>query len=167
MALSETSAPATEIFAAYFPLDYSDSQKSKFEKDMETLKTAFQEIPGFKGAAAGWSIEEVPYEKAEGGKAKVCVVLLGWESVDAHKQGTQTKPFKDNIHLLAEAGYIGTSMTHINATTVSGGGLGPEERGAIGGGAADAQEEILNPQDPGPGAPKSRADGTTTKNSTP
>lgn len=107
---------------------------------------------GYKGYAGGWSIEEVDQAKADGGKAKVFTGLVGWSSVQAHLDFRETQEFKDNIHLLREAkDVVAMDVFHVGFLEVQ----GPVPMG--GGGrdvAQDAQEEILNPQDPGKGAPK-------------
>lgn len=165
----------------YFPSDISSADQDAHGANMQKIGDAFKQIPGFKGGSGGWSIEEVPYTKSEvvaapdsapeTTKAKVFLAVLGWESVDAHMQGRNTQTFKDYSPLLREKGNtLGFKVVHVKAQQIDGGdvgGMGADERGEIGGGAADAQEEILNPQRGVPGPPKTRADGTTTKNTIP
>lgn len=163
-ALSETSAPATEVLTMYFPTSISSSDMDAHTSNMEQLAKAIQSCDGCKGYSAGWSLEEVPYN---GSKAKVYLAVIGWQSVQHHMNARETQTFKDNAPLLKkDGGNLGLEVCHINAQRVDGGGLGAEERGALRGSAVNAQEEILNPQNPGMNAPKTKQDGTTTKNQT-
>lgn len=164
--------PICEILTVYFPASVSDSTRSEFESRLKKLVSVMESnasAEAYRGSAGGWSVENDVSRDGSDDKCKVFLALLGWESVDAHKSFSQTQEFKDNIYLLREAeGVVGTTMSHVDATENHAGGLGAEERGAIdasGDSTGNAQEEILNPQRGEKVAPKSRSDGTTTKNS--
>lgn len=165
-ALSDTTSPATEVLTVFFPTSYSEADQQKFESNMKELVGALEKnADGFKGSAAGWAIEEVDNAKAEGGKAKAFVAVIGWQSVKHHHDFRENKAFKDNIHLLRDAkDLVGFEVFHVPFLEVQGPGpLSGEERGV----SRDAQEEILNPQDATKNPPKTASDGTTTKNSDP
>lgn len=163
-ALSNINAPATEILTAFFPASYSQADQDKFEQDIKTLVGVIEKnADGYKGSAGGWIVEEPENEKA-GGKSKAYFAAIGWESVEAHLKFREHQAFKDNISLLREAkDFKDLNVVHASLLEVQG-SIGAEERGELGAGAANPQEEILNPQNPGPGAPKTAADGSTSKN---
>lgn len=157
-ALSDTNTPVTEVLTMFFPQGISSEDQAAYSKKLESF-------PAPRGVVAGWAIEDsFPYEKAEGGKAKVFTALLPWQSVKEHEDFRNTQEFKDNISIIRQApGLQGMSVVHVKCTEVQrsvGGGAGIEERG----GAVDAQEEILNPQSVQKGAPKTTSAGETTKN---
>lgn len=162
-ALSNINAPATEILTVYFPKSYSQSDQDKFEKDVQSLISVIEKNAPevYKGSAGGWIVEDVDNEKA-GGKssAKAYFAAVGWQSVEAHHKFREHQVFKDNIHLLRGAKDLqDLTVAHASLLEIQG-GLGAEERGE----SNNAQEEILNPQNPGSGAPKTAADGSTSKN---
>jgi hypothetical protein len=66
-------------------------------------------VPGFLGAAYGFTIEEVEHD---GNKGKAAVLTVGWDSVDAHLQFRETQTFKDHIHLLRN-GTVTAEMHHV------------------------------------------------------
>lgn len=160
----------------FFPKDISENdQKTQAANATKFLEKLQADVPSLRAAASGWSLEDnIAYKKdtvshapenAQDQDAKVFLAVLGWDSVEAHKEATQLQVFKDNAHYLLDQGScLGLSVYHISGQQVDAGGIGPDERGEIGGGAADAQEEVLNPQGGGVPKPKSRSDGTTTKN---
>jgi len=158
----------------YYPASISSADQEAHHANMTKLGEKFMSIEGFKGGSGGWSVEDdIAYdpanvvmapEGAQAQKAKVYLAVLGWQSVEAHHKGRETQTFKDNRPLLTEKGNtLGFKVTHINAETIDGGGIGAEERGGLPGNAG-AQEEILNPQGEKGAKPKAKADGTTTKN---
>lgn len=162
-ALSDTRAGATENLQVYFPASYSQASQDTFAAAAKKLTDAIDGATdsGMTGAAGGWVIEDVPYAKAEGGKAKLFQAVLGWTSVEAHMKFRETETFKENIHLLRDAeGMLGFDVFHVKFLEVQG-ELGGEERGKA---ATDARGEILNPEAGGKSKPKTTADGTTMKN---
>ncbi|KAF2147578.1 uncharacterized protein K452DRAFT_314696 [Aplosporella prunicola CBS 121167] len=116
-ALSDASAPATELLTVYFPSDLSAEDAATIEANIAKLTAAIVEHGGsvIKGAAGGWVVETLDYDaaKVEGGKAKAYVACVGWESVDAHVKFRDTDAFKQNITLLREAPQLkGVAMAH-------------------------------------------------------
>lgn len=85
--------------------------------------------------------------------------LIGWNSVEAHTEW-ESRGSRDESKVLDKYKdqIKHTSVTHFSGTQVQKGA------GGIGDITGDVREEILNPQDGGKSAPKTRADGTTTKN---
>jgi len=166
-ALSDTNAPATEVLTVTFPAAYSAADQSKFEADIKQLVGVIEaHADGYKGSAGGWSIEGVDSAKTSGGdKAKTYVAVIGWQSVEHHLKFRERQEFKDNIHLLRGAkDMLGFDVFHVSFLEVQGPGpLSGEERGAVPTQEA-AQDEVLNPQAVGSGAPKAKSDGSTTKN---
>lgn len=161
-ALSDTNAPVTEILTLYFE---SSVDKSKVESDLKKFVGEVESSVtdgSLKGSAGGWAEEDVENAKV-GGKGKVYVAVIGWSSVEAHNSAK--KGFESSMPILRGLpGLKDTQMVHVKFTEQSGGangGIGIEEQG----GSANniAQDEILNPQEPNKSAPKTRADGSTTK----
>lgn len=156
-ALSDTNSPVTEVLTLYFEQSVDISKvESELKKFVSGVEESIKDN-SLKGSAGGWSEEEVSNEKA-GGKAKVYVAVIGWESVEAHNNAK--KGFESSMPILKGLpGLKDVHMVHVKFTEQNGGGFGAEEQGATN----SAQEEVLNPQDPGKGAPKTRSDGTTVK----
>jgi len=76
---------------------------------------------------------------------------MEWRATPSHDYNIKlAEKYKDQIKH--------SSITHFSGTQVQKGA------GGVGNVTADTQEEILNPHDAGKSAPKTRADGTTTKN---
>jgi len=74
----------------------------------------------------------------------------------------ETNPFKENIHYLRDAkDFIKSHVVHVACTESTG---GPGGVGDVSDIQPDIQGEILNPQDSTRNPPKTRSDGTTTKN---
>lgn len=159
-ALADHVSPCTEILRVFFPTNYSDSDQKKTEEDIKKLVKAIEDNSDkYTGSAGGWVEEDVSIPDSEE-KGKVYLVLIGWKSMEDHMAFRDTQAFKDNIHYLRGAKDLKKfHVVHYSGTMVQpgAGGVGDES-------GYTAQEEVLNPQDPGPGAPKTRADGTTTKN---
>ncbi|KAJ9651890.1 hypothetical protein H2198_008854 [Neophaeococcomyces mojaviensis] len=162
-ALSDHVSPATEILMVFFPADYSEADQKKFEDDLKKLVAVIEkEAKTYTASAGGWVVEEVDIPGTSE-KGKAYQVLIGWQSVEAHLAFRETQPFKDNIHLLRGAKDLKTlAVTHYSGTQVTSGSGGVGDLG--GGNMPDIQGEILNPQESGSKGPKTRADGTTTKN---
>ena len=152
---SDTFAPVTEIMTAFFPPSISPSAKSAFE-DALASRSALLTAHGSTGSAGGWAEEP----QAQG---VAYVAVVGWPSLAAHKAFRESKDFKEHGGLTGTHEITEISTVHVNGIEVQGSGgagLGAEERGA----AADAQEEVLNPQGGvGKVAPKTTSEGATTK----
>ena len=91
-------APTTELATLYFEPSYPQAD---FDAGWAEFARLFNEnAKGFHGCAGGWSIEEVEREDVEGGKARVFLAALGWDSVEAHMAFRETPTFKEAILLL-------------------------------------------------------------------
>jgi len=156
--LSDTNSPVTELITFYIdPSTENSAVEEPIKKFITILEDAMKDVPEYKGSAGGFAEEKVHNAKA-GAECKAYVALIGWESVEAHKTNAAKPALKDNVHLLTGLpGLKDMSVTHAKLTESSSltGGAAPA--------SASAQEEILNPQDPGQGAPKTKSDGSTTK----
>ena len=91
-------APTTELVSLYFELSYPQADFNASWAEFARLCN--ENAKGFHGCAGGWSIEDVQREDVEGGKARVFLAALGWDSVEAHMAFRETPKFKEIIPLL-------------------------------------------------------------------
>jgi hypothetical protein len=97
-ALSVTSALTIEIVTMWFPTSYSKKEMNKAAESAEILLVVFEkEAENYRGGATGWVHEDINIPGTDD-KGKAFVMLLGWTSVKAHEDFTNTQAFKDNIH---------------------------------------------------------------------
>jgi heme-degrading monooxygenase HmoA len=162
-ALSDHVSPVTEILLAFFPTDYSDADQKKFEDDLKKLVAAVEKnADTYTASAGGWVEEEILIPDTTD-KAKAYAVFIGWQSVEAHQTFREHQSFKDNIHYVRQAKDLRhLRVVHYSGTLVNKGGGGVAD--ISGDAAPSVQGEILNPQESQNKPPKTRADGTTTKN---
>ncbi|KAK0312212.1 hypothetical protein LTR01_003126 [Friedmanniomyces endolithicus] len=90
-----TEAPVTEVATFYFDGSAPTGVLDRFTRFREVLNK--QHVSGVLGAAAGLSHEEL---ESEGVKGTAAVLLIGWESVDAHMAFQKTELFKNSVGLL-------------------------------------------------------------------
>ncbi|KAL1301659.1 hypothetical protein AAFC00_005879 [Neodothiora populina] len=96
------SAPVTEMATFYVNFEDKASYQSIIEKFSSSI-SEFKPV-GFLGVASGWSLEDVEHEGLGAGKqGKAILLILGWQSVDAHKAYNETDHFKDAIKQLGTA----------------------------------------------------------------
>ncbi len=162
--LSDVNTPACETLVMYFPSDYSQADQDKFEESIKKLvKVVEDNAETYTGSAGGWVVEELPIPGTEE-KGKAYAAFIGWTSVQAHMDFRETQAFKDNAHHLRGAKDLKKlTVIHTSGTEVQpgAGGVGDMSGDAL----PSAQGEILNPQAGGTkSAPKTAADGSTTKN---
>jgi len=94
---------ATEYLTLYFPADYSVEDQRRFDADMKEFAQIVQDAcDGFRGGVTGWVVEELEDPKSSQ-KSKVCIMLIGWTSVETHLKFRETQAFKDNIYYLRGA----------------------------------------------------------------
>ncbi|OCL07822.1 hypothetical protein AOQ84DRAFT_354782 [Glonium stellatum] len=103
-------APAAELASLYFPASYP--QADFMPRWAEFGRVCGQHATGFLGCAGGWSIEEVESAGVEGGKAKVFLAVIAWESVEAHMAFRATEAFKGAITQL-RGGTTSIEMHHV------------------------------------------------------
>lgn len=80
-ALGESTSPATELLTAFFPADYSEAQKEKFDAGIQTLLRAVEKDGEgiYTAGAYGWVIEdEVVNPANKEMKGKVFFAAIGW-----------------------------------------------------------------------------------------
>lgn len=165
-ALSDSVSPTTEIGTIYFSPEIPESEQQKFA---ETFKQQCQKIVDSSdkatgAAAGGWAVEEVAIPGTSE-KGKVYVGAIGWQSVEDHILWRNTPSHDENVKLFNQyVEYVKhTDIKHFSGTQVTSGGGGVAD--VPGPNVPDVQGEVLNPQVGGEKiAPKTRADGTTTKN---
>ncbi|TKA69430.1 hypothetical protein B0A55_07630 [Friedmanniomyces simplex] len=104
-----TEAPVTEVATFYFDGSAPTAVLDRFTRFREVLSK--QQVSGVLGAAAGLTHEELD---SEGVRGTAAVLVIGWESVDAHLAFQKTQLFKDSVHLLpvAEAKRIDMVRLH-------------------------------------------------------
>jgi len=157
-ALSDHVSPATEIAVYYFASDFQDHEGAA---DMVKQQVANVEKSAktYTASAGGWTEEEIAIPGTSD-KGKAYVVLIGWQSMEAHMEWRATPPYEENMKLMEK---YKDQIKHMSVSHFSGTQVQPGA-GGVGDVTGDVQEEILNPQGGGKSAPKTRADGTTTKN---
>lgn len=106
-------APVTERLTLYFSADISEADIKSWDQKIKKILKVVEENAGeaFKGASAGWVVEEVDRDGVKG-KAKALTGVIGWESVEAHIAFTGHPSFKENIGLLRE-GMAESEMHHV------------------------------------------------------
>lgn len=115
--IARTARSAVVEFAQFYvPTDYdADKKKQTLQQCLDTVTKDAPKDSGIGEPAIGWSVEERDNEKSNG-KAKVAVLLVGWDSVDAHVAFRELPVFKDNIGLLRE-GVQGADVCHVPLTS--------------------------------------------------
>ncbi|KAK5686045.1 hypothetical protein LTS10_002159 [Elasticomyces elasticus] len=79
-------------------LYFDGEAPSSYLDDVASVDKALQGTEGYLGYAAGFTHEEI---EKEGTKGTGAVVLIGWQSIEAHHAFRETKAFKENIGTLA------------------------------------------------------------------
>ncbi|KAI1135521.1 hypothetical protein F5Y05DRAFT_421454 [Hypoxylon sp. FL0543] len=106
-------SPVTEIFQMYFEPDADEAA------NLAAAKKVAAKFPGATGlTSVGWSVEkDVDYQ---GGKARVLVALIGWESVEAHHAAVQTDSFKQitSYFQTGTKGIKGFDMSYVSAKPI-------------------------------------------------
>ena len=158
--LSDHSSPATEILTFYFP---KSIDKEKFESDLKKfIKTIEDDSDTHTSSAGGWIEEELPLPGSDE-KCLAYQCFLGWKSVEAHMAHREKQSFKDNIHLIrGNKDLKHLHVVHYHGTQINKGAGGAGDPSD--GNAPLIQGEVLNPTSGSKDPPKTRSDGTTTKN---
>ncbi|RVX66203.1 hypothetical protein B0A52_10095 [Exophiala mesophila] len=114
-----TKGGATEVFNAYFPADYSESDIATFDANVkEFLKSASDVSPEIKAATGGWAVEHVEIPGTQE-KGRLFNGLISWTSVAAHQAFRESEWFKNNIHVLRGAKDIkGVKAYHVTPVEV-------------------------------------------------
>ncbi|KAI9666782.1 MAG: hypothetical protein M1831_001558 [Alyxoria varia] len=99
--LSKTISPMTEILTCHFdPSVDTNAAQSSIKKLISVIET---NAPGYKGYVEGWGEELQENDKSPGGKSKVYIGCLGWNSKEEHMNFRETQLFKDNVHHILDA----------------------------------------------------------------
>ncbi|GAB7351373.1 hypothetical protein MBLNU459_g2055t1 [Dothideomycetes sp. NU459] len=112
-----TSAPVTEVATFYL-----ESKSSSFESNIAKFEKAIGDgsVEGFLGTSSGWGAEDVEHDKlGAGNKGKALVLVVGWQSKDAHMAYRETEHFKNNVALLRD-GPKHIEMHHVTFAFKSG-----------------------------------------------
>lgn len=164
-ALSDHVSPVTEITVVIFSSGISEADQKKvadaFEQQCVNISKTSDK---YTASAGGLFVEELPVPGTSE-KGKAYIGLVGWQSMEDHMQWRSTSAHQENVRLMKQ---FDEHIKHVDVKHYSGTQINPG-----GGGVADAsgsslptaQEEVLNPQGSAKNPPKTRADGTTTKNS--
>jgi heme-degrading monooxygenase HmoA len=99
------SAPVTEIATFYHSGDPTDSYLDEAVSAAEGM----DKVEGFLGAAMGISYEEL---EKDGHKGKASVLVVGWQSKEAHMAFRETDGFKPVVTKLRGAAKV-ISMCHV------------------------------------------------------
>ncbi|OQV09897.1 hypothetical protein CLAIMM_13974 [Cladophialophora immunda] len=94
-------APATEIVTMWLPRSYSEADQARLVDNVEAfLAVLAREAKGYKSWVGGWVEEEGIDIPGREEKGKAYVLVVGWESVEAHKEFCETRAFQENISLV-------------------------------------------------------------------
>ncbi|KAI2464859.1 hypothetical protein F4781DRAFT_53286 [Annulohypoxylon bovei var. microspora] len=108
-------SPVTEVLITYFAQG-TDEAKNLAAAQSLAAKLTGAGVPGTTGlSAVGWMAEKEVEFKGE--KTRALVVLLGWESVEAHQAARETDAFKQVIAGFqgAAEGLKGFEIEHVSA----------------------------------------------------
>lgn len=108
--LERTRSGLMEQLTVYFDPGLTDADRGRWE----TVWSRFMGVmaahaPGFHGVAAGWLVEAVQYD---GQDATAFVALLGWDTVEMHRNFRATTDFQENVGPLRH-GCKAMAMHHV------------------------------------------------------
>lgn len=117
-ALSKVHSPITEIVTFYFAADFPEASHGKISSDTETFRKALAGPGGCNASAGGWVQEQVDLPN-EQGKGKAFVMVIGWDSVDAHVAFLQDPVVQKHVPLIIGLpGVVARDMCHVSLTEV-------------------------------------------------
>ena len=102
-------APVTEFATFYLQLGTATTDFASRVRD--AMGEFRAHATGYVGASWGFSHEEVEHESLGGEKGRACVLVLGWDSVDAHTAFRGTEVFKRAMGPVREM-FKGSQMYH-------------------------------------------------------
>ena len=106
-------SPVTEILQVYLPTaEATESKQSEFEDSAKSFFKAIEPVCGgrLNVQTSGWSVGEIDTDKVDGGKAKVYMALIGWQSIAAHMEVRETKEFREHSAIFAN---VKVEMFHV------------------------------------------------------
>lgn len=110
----------SEVCHAYFPADTDLVQQqeilARFQQFIDGLEKL--EVKGFSGEVAyGFVLEDLDFK---GEKARAAVLVLGWDSVDAHMAFRDTEAFQKTIPIMRTLPNLkGMEMWHVKNTDIT------------------------------------------------
>lgn len=115
-------SPATEVMFAFFPTDFSQTDKDAASAQFQQfVDKALKQCPDVTSVSSGWGVEsDFPVRGGEEGqKGSLLTALIGWSSVDAHMRFRETDVFKDNVGLIRSLrGLVKLAMFHVSCRTL-------------------------------------------------
>ncbi|ETS85935.1 hypothetical protein PFICI_03960 [Pestalotiopsis fici W106-1] len=100
-----------EVVHAYFPLSITSVQQQEILADVQQFIDQINPKGASGEHAHGFALEDVEFK---GEKCRALVLVLGWDSVEAHHAYRQTEDFAKNIPLLRNLpGLKGMEMWHV------------------------------------------------------
>lgn len=106
-------SPITEIVTFYFAADFPDHLHDKVNADTTKFRKALEQQDGCNASAGGWAIEQVDLPDGQG-KGKSYIMIIGWDSIEAHTQALQLPAVKDHVPLiLGLPGVVAREMCHV------------------------------------------------------
>lgn len=116
--LSKIHSPVTEIVTFYFAADFPEALHDKITSDTERFRTTLEAQDGCKASAAGWVLEQVDLPNAQG-KGKAFLMVIGWNSVDAHNESLKDPVVQGLVPIIVGLpGVIARDMCHVSLTEV-------------------------------------------------
>lgn len=113
-------SPVAEVLYLHFPSDESLTAEMKNTATVNAERFLTESAPSAKGCtgetAMGWITGSVEFN---GESCRALVVLVGWESLEAHREYRSTDAFAESVSLLrGTPGMKGVSVVHVSLTTV-------------------------------------------------
>lgn len=103
------SNPVTELGPLTFPTSLTPGENNDLNNALVKLRTDTMDLPDDSAARPRqWSMGHVDRPGVQGhpssasGEAFVVVLVIGWESVEAHRKARELGPFKQNIAPIAK-----------------------------------------------------------------
>jgi hypothetical protein len=116
--LSKVHSPVTEIVTFYFAADFPAASHDKISSDTKKFRAALEAPGGCNSSAGGWVLEQVDLPNGQG-KGKAFVMVIGWDSVDAHTEFLEDPIVQKHVPLIIDLpGVIGRDMCHVSLTEV-------------------------------------------------
>ncbi|KAF3066338.1 hypothetical protein GL218_09168 [Daldinia childiae] len=111
-------SPVAQLIFTYFAPD-TDAAKTLTEAQKFVSKLSGTSLAGLTGESSfGWTVEKDVDFKGE--KTRVLIIILGWESVQAHLEARETDAWKSIIGEFqgAAEGLKGFEVTHVSTKAV-------------------------------------------------
>lgn len=122
-----TRNPVTELAFLLFPSTLSAGETRQLDADLINFRMALVDKLPQEERARSWSMGHVDrpsmvqHDKSPSGKARVHLLVVGWESTEVHKNATQTQEFVNSIAPIREKllpPVPGLEMKHVSFRNV-------------------------------------------------